>query len=133
VPHEGGIALKHGDAEMIDIITDVDPDATLFFRKNYLGMLQCKADTIAYKIDEFDFLVDDIQFHRNEIADVKEAAGDDGLSADDREFIHDLRDSIQQDLKLLNRLPDLSELVERWDHLNNKIDRHADMWGIDSW
>jgi hypothetical protein len=113
--------------------TEVDADVLQNFRKNYLQTLQFKADTITARIDEFDFLVDEISFYRSEIAEVKEAAGDNALSADDKEFVHELRHSIQQDLKLLDKLPDLSDMVERWEHLDSKIERHADMWGIDSW
>jgi hypothetical protein len=101
------------------------------FQLNYLKFYQFKADAVAGKIDRYESLMDEIQFFRKEIVDIRHEG--DGLNKDERETIHLYQNTIEKDLAAIDRMPDISTLHDRLNFLNDKIERHADLWGIDSW
>ena len=103
------------------------------FQLNYLKFYQFKADAVAGKIDHYEDLMDEIRFFRKEIVDIRHDADENRLTSDDRATMHHYQDTIEKDLSIIARLPDIATLHDRLDFLNDKIEYHADLWGIDSW
>jgi len=101
------------------------------FQMNYLKYYQFKADTVASKIDRYESLMDEIQLFRHAIVEIRNDG--DGLTRDERDTINLYQHTIEKDLNVIDRMPDVSALHDRLDFLENRIERHADMWGIDSW
>ena len=119
--------------DMTDTRSFSEPEADWSFELNYLRFFQFKADRIASNIDLRGSFMDEIKFFRNEIAEIRNDAGDDGLNNVDRSAIHDYRNTIHGDLIEIMKLPDLETMTDRLNHLNDKIEHYADLWGIDSW
>jgi hypothetical protein len=103
------------------------------FKLNYLRMYQFKADNVAEKIGTYEYLMDEIQDFRHMIIDVRKDAEGDGLTRDERSSIRLYQHSIEQDLGVIDRMPDISTLHDRLDFLEHRIDHHAEVWGIDTW